>query len=152
MRGGGNEAMTESIRIFISFAEQDKFARDEVIEEEKQRGAARCVFTEMIGKDPRNLIWRANCRSEIRNCDGVIAFISKHTPEAGDACWAIRCAREEGVPMRGYWVHHDETWGKPIELGDTPVLYWNWENISSFIHSVGFKPRAEHSPKKVDAA
>lgn len=144
--------MTDSIRIFISFAEQDRFARDELIEEATKLGTARCVFTEMTAKDPWSPTWRANCRSEIRSCDGIIAFVSKHTPEAGDACWAIRCAREEGIPIRGFWVHHDETCGKPIELGDTPVVYWSWDNILSFIHSLGFKSRGEHAAEAIGAA
>jgi len=149
VRGGGDSAMTDSVRIFISFAEQDEFARDELIEEAIQSGT-RCVFTEMVGKDSRNPEWRAKCRSEVRSCDGVIAFISRHTPEAGDACWAIGCAREAGVPIRGFWVHHDETRGKPFELGDTPVVYWSWDNIVSFIHSLGFKPRSAETSGLVE--
>lgn len=142
--------MTDSIRIFISFAEQDKAARDKLIEGAKQSGTARCVFTEMFGKDSRKSEWRENCRTEIRNCDGVIAFISRHTPEAGDACWAIRCAREEGIPIRGFWVHHDDPCGKPIELGDTPIVYWSWDNISSFIHSLKLRSRSSEAEKYTD--
>ena len=144
--------MTDSVNIFIAFAGQDKFARDRLIEEAKQLGSPRCVFVETTRDDPLNPVWRANCRSSIKGCDGVIAFISSHTPESPEACWAIRCAREEGVAIRGFWVHHDETHGKPIELGDTPVVYWSWDNVSNFIHALRSHPHVEQSARTMDAA
>ncbi len=145
--------MSDILRIFISFAPQDMFARNEVLAEARQRGSPRCDFREMTSNDPRNTTWRAECRNEIRSSDGVIAFISRHTPEAGDACWAISCAREEGIPIRGFWVHHNDPRGKPIELGDTPVVYWDWDNISGFIHSLELRPRSQVGPlsPEVDA-
>jgi hypothetical protein len=131
--------MTKSKRIFISFAVEDKIARDNLVNQAKQQESAQFDFTDMSGKDPADAKWKAICREEIKSCDGVIAFISRNTPESRCACWEIKCAREEGIPIMGFWVHKGEPFGKPIELGSTPVVNWNWDTVSRFIHSLPWR-------------
>lgn len=128
--------MANNKRIFVSFAAQDKFVRDNLVNQAKEQGNPRFDFADISVKDPLDAKWRAMCRTEIKGCAGVIAFISKNTPDAQDECWEIKCAREEGIPIRAFWVHRDEPCGKPIELGSTPVVNWNWETISNFIYSL----------------
>lgn len=128
--------MANMKHVFVSFAGEDKFARDTLVNQAKQEGSNLFDFTDMSVKDPLDAKWRTMCRERIKGCDGAIVFISRYTPEAQDVCWEIRCAREEGISIRGFWVHKDEPCGKPIELGGTPVVNWNWDTVSSFIHSL----------------
>ena len=123
-------------RVLIAFAVEDKFARDNLVYQAKYQENAPFDFTDMSVQEPWDSQWKTNCRSRIKGCDGVIAFISKNTPKAEGACWEIKCAKEEGIPIKGFWVYKDDQRGKPTELGNTPVVYWTWANITSFIDSL----------------
>ena len=43
--------------------------------------------------------WKTQCRSRIKGCDGVIAFVSKNTAKAIGAIWEVKTAKEEGVSV-----------------------------------------------------
>ncbi len=128
--------MAKSKRIFIAFAAEDKFARDNLVFQAKQQHNVPFDFTDMSVKEPWDSSWKTNCRTKIKGCDGVIAFISRNTPKADGACWEIKCAKDESVPIKGFWVYKDDPCCKPTELGSTPVVYWTWDNISNFIDSL----------------
>ena len=128
--------MTKNKRVFIAFAVEGKFARDNLVFQAKQQRDVPFDFTDMSVKDPWDSAWKTNCRSKIKGCDGVITFISRHTPKAEGACWEIQCAKEEGIPIKAVWVHKNDPCCKPSELGSTPVVFWTWENISNFIDSL----------------
>jgi hypothetical protein len=123
-------------RIFIAFAIEDKFARDNLVFQAKYQRDAPFDFTDMSVKDPWDSAWKTNCRTKIGACDGVIAFISRNTSKAEGACWEIACAKEEGIPIRGFWIHKDDPCCRPKELGSTSVVYWTWDNITNFIDSL----------------
>lgn len=133
---GRREQMGKNKRIFIAFAMEDKFARDNLVYQAKEQENAPFDFTDMSVKEPWDSQWKTNCRSKIKGCDGVIAFISRNTPNATGACWEIKCAKEEGIPIKAIWVHKDDPCCKPNELGNTPVVYWTWKNIKNFIISL----------------
>jgi len=123
-------------RVFVSFAmPEDKFARDNLVFQAKIQKAP-FDFVDMSVKEAWSSSWKTNCRARIKGCDGVIAFISRNTPKSEGACWEIKCAIEEGIPIKGFWVHKDAPYGKPSELGSTPVVYWTWENIINFLNSI----------------
>ena len=128
--------MAQNKRIFIAFAVEDKFARDNLVFQAKYQREAPFDFVDMSVKEPWDSAWKTNCRTKIRGCDGVIAFISRNTPEADGACWEIKCAKEEGIPLRAVWVHSDDHCCKPKELGSTSVVNWTWDNIATFIDSL----------------
>ena len=128
--------MVDSKRIFISFAVEDKFARDNLVYQAKYQENVPFHFLDMSVKEPWDEKWKTNCRMKVKGCDGVIAFISRNTPSADGACWEITCAKEENVPVRGFWVYKDDPCCKPRALGSTPVVYWTWENVANFINSL----------------
>jgi hypothetical protein len=122
-------------RIFIAFAVEDEFARNNLVFQADQQKTP-FDFVDMSVKEPWSSSWKTNCRTKIKGCDGMIAFISRNTPNAEGACWEIKCAKEEGVPIRAVWVHAKDPCCKPDELGSTPVVYWTWENIKNFLDSL----------------
>lgn len=123
-------------RIFVAFAVEDKFARDNLVYQAKLQDNCPFTFTDMSVKDPWDSMWKTNCRTKIKGCDGVIAFISRNTPNADGACWEIKCAKDEGVPLLALWVYKDDKCCKPSELGTTPVKEWTWANVTAFIRSL----------------
>ena len=128
--------MAKNRCVFIAFAVEDKFARDNLVYQAKHQENAPFDFTDMSVKEPWDSQWKTNCRKKIKGCDGVVAFISRKTPKAEGACWEIKCAKEEGIPIKGFWVHKDDPCCKPTELESTSVVYWTWENIKNFVDSL----------------
>jgi len=128
--------MATAKRVFIAFAVEDKFARDNLVYQAQQQESAPFSFQDFSVKEPWDSQWKTNCRTKIKGCDGVIAFISANTPKAEGACWEIKCAKEEGLPLLALWVYKDDKRGKPTELGSTPVKEWTWPNVKAFIESL----------------
>lgn len=122
-------------RIFIAFAIGDKFARDNLVHQAKRQNVP-FDFTDMSVQEPWDTNWKTNCRGRITGCDGVVVFISRNTANAEGARWEIKCAKEEGVPIRGFWVHSDDPCCKPSEIEGSSVVYWTWDNVSNFINSL----------------
>ncbi|MFZ0864645.1 MAG: hypothetical protein WCA27_24295 [Candidatus Sulfotelmatobacter sp.] len=133
---GKRGRMAKNKCVFIAFAIEDKFARDNLVYQAKHQENVPFDFTDMSVKEPWDSQWKTNCRKKIKGCDGVIAFISRNTPSAEGACWEIKCAKEEGIPIKGFWVHKEDPCCKPGELGSTSVVYWTWENVKNFIDSL----------------
>lgn len=122
-------------KVFIAFAIEDKFARDNLVYQAEQEHTP-FKFLDMSVQEPFTSMWKTQCRERIKECNGVVAFISRNTPRADGACWEIKCAIEEGIPIRGFWVHRDDPCCKPVELGTTRVDYWTWDNVKNFINSL----------------
>lgn len=108
-------------RIFISFAVEDKFARDNLVFQAKTQENVPFEFDDYSVKEPWDAQWKTRCRTKIKSCDGVIAFISRSTPGTTGARWEIKCAKDEGVPLRAVWVHADDPCCKPVELEARPL-------------------------------
>lgn len=122
-------------RIFVAFAIEDRFARDNLVFQSNQAHTP-FEFVDMSVREPFSESWKTQCRARIKTCDGVVAFISRNTPVADGACWEIKCAIEEGIPIRGFWVHRDDPCCRPSVLGTTMVDYWTWETVKDFIDTV----------------
>lgn len=122
-------------RIFISFAIEDAYARDFLVQQARDNRSP-FEFTDMSVKEPWDNAWKTNCRARIKGCDGVIALISKKTYNADGARWEMKCAKEEGVPMLGVHIHADDKGAIPPELSGYKVIEWSWAGIASFINSL----------------
>ena len=102
-------------RIFISFAIEDKFARDNLVFQANQQRTP-FDFVDMSVKRPWDAQWKTQCRTRIKGCDGLIAMVSENTPHADGARWKIRCAYEEGVPVLPLYIHDSGVRNLPPEL------------------------------------
>lgn len=122
-------------RIFISFAIEDQFARDNLVYQARQTHTP-FDFTDMSVKWPWNHSWKTQCRERIRRCDGMIAFISDSTYYAEGAKWEIWCAYDEGVPVLPIFIHDYGVSRVPLELRGRKIYHWTWDNITRFIYSL----------------
>ena len=127
--------MATKNRLFISFAIEDKWARDYMVGHAKNDKSP-FEFVDMSVKEPWDTNWKTNCRTKIKGCDGVIAFITKNTPSADGEKWEMKCAIEEGVPMLGVRATAGDTTPAPQEFGNCKIITWTWENIKKFIDSL----------------
>lgn len=124
-----------SKKVFISFAIEDEYARDFLVQQAKDNRSP-FEFTDMSLREPFDDSWKTRCRARIRGCDGVIAIISKKTYYADGAKWEMKCADEESIPMLGVHIHKDDKGTVPTELDGYKVIEWSWSGIAAFINSL----------------
>lgn len=124
-----------SKRIFISFAIEDSYLRDFLVQQAKDNRSP-FEFIDMSVKEPFDDSWKSRCRARIKSCNGVIALISKHTRFADGAKWEMNCANEEEVPMIGIHMHKDDKGEIPPQLDGHKVIEWSWDGIANFINSL----------------
>jgi hypothetical protein len=127
--------MAANNRIFISFAIEDKWARDYLVGQAKNEKSP-FEFVDMSVKEPWDSNWKTKCRSKIKGCDGVISFITKNSAKADGHKWEMKCAIEEGIPMIGLRATADDKSVAPEEFGNNKIYEWTWPNIKKFIDSL----------------
>ena len=118
-------------RVFIAFAVEDKTYRDFLVGQCNLKKSP-FDFTDMSVTEPWDANWKANCRTRVKGCDGVIALISKYTAKAEGQKWEIQCAYDEGVPIMLMWVN-DERPALPSMLVGKRINVWSWDNLTTFI-------------------
>lgn len=122
--------------IFISFAIEDKWARDYLVGQAKNENSP-FEFVDMSVKEPWDDNWKTRCRARIKGCDGAIAMVSNNTAGASGQLWELKCAKEEGVRTRGIYTTTDNRPARlPEELNGVRVVDWTWDNIKSFLDSI----------------
>lgn len=123
-------------RIFISFAIEDKWARDYLVGQAKNEKSP-FEFVDMSVKQPWDSAWKTKCRTKIKGCNGVITIVSKNTKKADGQLWEIKCAKEEKIPQKGIYAKADDKPATlPAELSGISVVNWTWPNIKKFIDSL----------------
>ena len=122
-------------RIFISFAVEDVRSRD-FLKGQSQLDHCPFEFVDMSVKEPWSSSWKTQCRTRIKGCDGMIALLSKSTPQADGAIWEMQCAIEEGVPVLSVHIYKDNKGPVPSVLGGSPNIEWGWNGIKAFIDSL----------------
>ncbi|MBU0974192.1 TIR domain-containing protein [Patescibacteria group bacterium] len=122
-------------KVFISFAIEDKFARDHLIHQSEDHRAP-FTFYDMSVKNPWDSSWKTRCRERIKQCDGMVTLLSKRTRNADGAKWEMKCAVDEGIPIIGVHIHKDDKGQIPLELEGKKVINWTWDGINKFIDSL----------------
>ena len=124
--------MARNNRIFISFAIEDADYRTMLVGQARN-GKSPFAFVDMSVKEPWDERWKANCRTKIKGCDGLIALISSNTMRADGARWEIKCAIEERIPVLGVQLDSNRPAAVPPELAGKRVIAWAWPGIAQFI-------------------
>lgn len=128
--------MASKYRLFISFAIEDKWARDYLVGQARNEKSP-FEFVDMSVKKPWDESWKTQCRARIKGCDGTIALVSKNTKNADGQLWEINTSRQEGVPIRGVYITEDDRPSSlPYQLNGIRVVAWTWPNIKSFLDSL----------------
>ena len=128
-------------QIFISHADEDVTLKNFIFAQEKNHHSP-YDFVEISAEDPDDPKWQTQCRSLIKECDGVLVLVTKNTKVADSELWEVACAKQEGIPCRGIWGHTDnKPEVLPENLEDVEIDNWTWENIQEWIDSleVGMK-------------
>lgn len=123
-------------KIFISFAIEDKSARDLLVGQSRNENTP-FEFMDMSVKEPWSSAWKTQCRKRIKSCHGVIVLISKNTFKANGVSWEVKCAKEEGLPIKSIYARKDAKGCRiPNELNGRHIYKWSWENINKFVNEI----------------
>ncbi len=123
-------------KIFISFAVEDSFLR-EALRGQSLNTRTPFEFRDMGLDKPFTERWKTQCRVVIKECDGMIAIISKNTMAADGARWEMKCAVDEEIPLLGVRPKSERPANTPPELSDAKVIDWTWSGIADWIDSLG---------------
>ena len=128
--------MASKYRIFISFAVEDAWARDFLVQQAKDERSL-FSFVDMSVKEPWDEKWKTQCRTRIKGCDGTIALVSTNTRNAAGQLWEVKASKEEAVPVRGIYTTTDKRPSSlPAEFSGVRVVDWTWANIKAFLDSL----------------
>lgn len=123
-------------RIFISFAIEDERLRD-LLKGQAKNSSSPFEFIDMSVKKTWDSMWRTNCRTRIKGCDGVISIITNNTGEADGQIWEMNCAKQEHVPVVGIYGNDNHLGVKvPDECGYIRLMDWSWSNILNWINNI----------------
>jgi len=118
-------------RVFVAFAIEDATYRD-FLSGQAKLNKSPFEFVDMSVKQPWDEKWKTNCRARIKGSDGVVALISKNTPQATGQLWEIACAYEEKKPVMLMYINDDRPSLPPV-IKDKRINVWSWDNIKKFI-------------------
>ncbi|WP_166336987.1 TIR domain-containing protein [Sphingobacterium chungjuense] len=122
-------------RIFVSFAMEDLTQKLLFCGQAKNANVP-YEFVDMSVKQPWDSTWKANCRTRIKGCDGVIVLVSPNLKNASGALWEVKCAIEERKRIMGIYISGGNVWSKPSEMLYVDCKTWTWDNVKNFIHSL----------------
>jgi CTP synthase (UTP-ammonia lyase) len=122
-------------RVFIAFAIED-INQKILFTGQAKNARVPYEFIDMSAKQPWDSMWKTNCRTRIKGCDGVIVLVTKHLKNAEGAIWEIKCAKEEKIKMMGVYLNGTTLMDTPDELNGVTKVDWTWENIKNFIESL----------------
>ena len=114
--------------IFVAFAIEDVRIRDLIRGQSLHTGTP-FEYTDMSVKEPYDDEWKKKVRTRIKRSHGVLAIVSESSLTSSGQKWEIKCAREEGVSVRGIWAYKDDR----TNLVGVNTVVWTWDNIAAFI-------------------
>jgi hypothetical protein len=123
--------MSDKRIVFVAFAIEDERQRD-FLKGQSLHSRAPYEFVDMSVKEPYDSNWKDRVRTRIRRSHGVIVLVSKSSLTSSGQKWEIRCAKEEGKPVRGIWAYKDDR----TQISGISTVVWSDANISSFIDSL----------------
>lgn len=118
-------------RIFVAFAIEDQTTKILFTGQAKNERVP-YEFIDMSVKEPWDSSWKANCRTKIKGCDGVIVLVSKNLRNASGALWEVQCAIEERIPIIGIYIDGANILDKPYHLATINCYEWTWANVKQF--------------------
>lgn len=125
--------MASTNKIFISFALRDVSLRDLLVEQINNEKTPYSLV-DMPVKQSWEPAWKEDCRTKIKECDGVIALITKNIVRADGQQWELRCAYDDRVPVLLLYGTSDKLSNKlPPIIDDKDILEWTLPNIETFL-------------------
>lgn len=123
--------MADKKVIFVAFAIEDARIRD-MIKGQSLNTNSSFEYIDMSVKEAYEEDWKRKVRTRILRSDGVLVIVSKNSSASTGQKWEIKCAQEEGKPIRGIWAYKDDR----STIDGVKTMVWTWDNIAAWIDSL----------------
>lgn len=119
-------------RAFISFEMEDKWARDFLVQQAKDKKND-IEFYDYSVQDPFDSQWKTECKKRIGMTKGTIVLIGKTTWKSEAVIWEIAETIRQGHYIFGIQINRDETHTIPEGLPSKNVIRWDFEQIVKWL-------------------
>ena len=121
-------------RAFISFEMEDKWARDFLAQQAKDKRND-IEFYDYSVKDPFDSKWKTECTKRIALTAGTIVLVGPTTWKSDAVLWEIGETARQGHAMFGIQINKDSTHPIPSGLPAANVIRWNFEHIIKWLNT-----------------
>lgn len=119
-------------RAFISFEMEDRWARDFLVEQAKQKSND-IEFVDYSVKEPWKSSWKTECKRRIAQTKGTIVLIGATTSKSDAVLWEIAETSRQDHYMFGIQINSGETHPIPAGLASANVIRWNFDQIVKWL-------------------
>lgn len=121
-------------RAFISFQMEDRWARDFLVQQGKDRRNDIAFFDYSV-QNPFDSKWKTECVKRIAQTKGTIVLIGQTTWQSDAVLWEIEETVRQGHYLFGIQINRDKTHIIPNGLPSTSVIRWDFAQISEWLRS-----------------
>lgn len=119
-------------RAFISFEMEDKWARDFLVQQAKDKRND-IEFVDFSVQDPFDSAWKTNCKARIAKTRGTIVLIGATTFRSEAVLWEIAESNRQGHFLFGIQINKDRTHAVPAGLPASSVIRWDFAQIIKWL-------------------
>ena len=121
-------------RAFISFEMEDKWARDFLAQQAKDKNND-IEFYDYSVKDPFDSKWKTECKKRIAMTKGTLVLIGSTTYKSDAVPWEIAETIRQNNYIFGIQINKDKTHTVPKGLPSKNVIRWNFEQIIKWLNT-----------------
>jgi hypothetical protein len=119
-------------RAFISFEMEDKWARDFLVQQAKDKNNE-IAFYDFSVKNPFDSKWKTECKKRIAMTKGTIVLVGATTWRSEAVLWEITETIQQGHYIFGIQINRDKTNIIPKGLPSGNVIRWDFEQIVKWL-------------------
>lgn len=119
-------------RAFISFEMEDKWARDFLVQQARDKKND-IAFYDYSVKDPFDSKWKTECKKRIAMTKGTIVLVGETTWKSEAVLWEIAETIQQDHYIFGIQITRDKTHTIPKGLPGKNVIRWDFEQIVKWL-------------------
>ena len=119
-------------RAFTSFEMEDKWARDFLVQQAKDKKND-IEFYDYSVNDPFDSKWKTECVKRIALTKGTIVLVGPTTSKSEAVLWEIAETIRQDHYIFGIQINKDKTHPIPTGLPSKNVIRWDFEQIVSWL-------------------
>ena len=119
-------------RAFISFEMEDRWARDFLVQQAKDKRND-IEFVDYSVQNPWDSSWKTQCRERIGRTRGTIVLIGSTTYTSDAVKWEIEETSRQDHFIFGIQINSGQTHPIPAALPSRNVIRWDFEQIIEWL-------------------
>lgn len=119
-------------RAFISFEMEDKWARDFLVQQAKDKRND-IAFYDYSVKDPFESKWKTECKKRIAQTKGTIVLVGATTWKSEAVLWEIAETTRQNHYIFGIQVNREKAHTIPKGLPSRNMIRWDFEQMVQWL-------------------